>query len=45
MRANLEIMRTKLQRDKIMPLDDTEIRAMLAEFDKYAANLIGLKMA
>jgi hypothetical protein len=45
MRANLEIMLTKLQRDKIFPLDDQEVRNMLAESDKYAAGLIRLKMA
>jgi hypothetical protein len=45
MRSNLEVMRTKLQRDKILPLDDEEIKNMLAEFDKYAAYLIRLRMA
>jgi hypothetical protein len=45
MRANLEVTRTKLQRDKILPLDDQDIRNMLAELDKYAASLIRLKMA
>jgi hypothetical protein len=45
MRANLEITRTKLQRDKILPLDDQDISNMLAELDKYAASLIRLKMA
>jgi hypothetical protein len=45
MRANIEIARTKLQRDKILPLDDQDLRNMLAELDKYAASLIRLKMA
>jgi hypothetical protein len=45
MRANLEIMRAKLQRDKVLPLDDQDIINMWAEFDKYAASLIRLKMA
>ena len=45
MRANLEIMLTKLQRDRILPLDDQDVRNMLAELDKYAACLIRLKMA
>jgi hypothetical protein len=45
MRANLEVTRTKLQRDTILPLDDQDIRNMLAELDKYAASLIRLKMA
>ncbi len=45
MRANLEVTRTKLERDKILPLDDQDIRNMLEELDKYAASLIRLKMA
>jgi hypothetical protein len=45
MRSTLEVMRIKLQRDKVMPLDDPELKAMLAELDKYAANVIRLKLA
>jgi hypothetical protein len=45
MRSNIEMIRLKLQRDNIVPVDDQDIGDMLAQLDRYAAGIIKLKMA
>lgn len=45
MRANIEIINLKLERDKIIQVQEQELRDMLTQIDQYAAAIVRLKMA
>jgi hypothetical protein len=44
MRSKLENMRTKIQRDNIIPLTDQEVVSMVEESERYAGDILRLKM-
>jgi hypothetical protein len=43
-RSKLENMRTKIQRDNIIPLTDQEVVSMVEESERYAGDILRLKM-
>jgi hypothetical protein len=45
MRSNIEMIRLRISRDKVIPIQDEDIRDMLTQLDRYAASVIRLKMA